>query len=268
MKKIFLQDTCFSHCIYSNNPLPPIQFSEDIEWDRSKNFTEDDFVVYTDRNIPFARDNKNKNIAWLIEPEFLQPEMYRYVKENYFKFNKIFTSDKSLLLLENSILIPYGGCWVTEKEHLIYPKNKLVSIIASGKKELPGHRLRHEIIHDLKDSISVFGNGYNPIKNKIQGLKDYMFHIVVENVKKDFWFTEKLIDCLVTGCVPIYHGCPSIHEFFNPEGFITFDSLHELKLSIDKLNLNLYNSKKDAIEENFVKAKEYLLAEKSVSKYF
>ena len=95
-----------------------------------------------------------------------------------------------------------------------------------------------------------------------------MFHIVVENVKKDFWFTEKLIDCLVTGCVPIYHGCPSIHEFFNSEGFITFDSLHELKLSIDKLNLNLYNSKKDAIEENFIKAKEYLLAEKSVSKYF
>ena len=89
MKKIFLQDTCFLHCIYSNNPLPPIQFSKDIEWDRSKNFTEDDFVVYTDRNIPFARDNKNKNIAWLIEPEFLQPEMYRYVKENYFKFNRL-----------------------------------------------------------------------------------------------------------------------------------------------------------------------------------
>ncbi|NCW37182.1 MAG: hypothetical protein EBV99_04000, partial [Proteobacteria bacterium] len=155
-----------------------------------------------------------------------------------------------------------------KEEHLIYPKNKLVSIIASGKKELPGHRLRHEIIHDLKDSISVFGNGYNPIKNKIQGLKDYMFHIVVENVKKDFWFTEKLIDCLVTGCIPIYYGCPSIHEFFNPEGFITFNTLHELKLNIDKLNSNLYNSKKDAIEENFVKAKQYLLAEKSVSKYF
>ena len=174
MKKIFLQDTCFSHCIYSNNPLPPIQFSEDIEWDRSKNFTEDDFVVYTDRNIPFARDNKTKNIAWLIEPE-----MYRYVKENRFKFNKIFTSDKNLLSLENSILIPYGGCWVTKEEHLIYPKNELVSIIASEKKELPGHRLRHEIIYNLKDSISVFGNGYNPIKNKIQGLKDYMFHVVV-----------------------------------------------------------------------------------------
>lgn len=49
--KLFLKDSCFSHCIYSNNPLPPIQFSEDIEWDRSNNFTNNDLVIYTDNEI-------------------------------------------------------------------------------------------------------------------------------------------------------------------------------------------------------------------------
>ena len=36
MRKIKLIDSCFAHCAYSNNPLPPIQFSDEIEWDREK----------------------------------------------------------------------------------------------------------------------------------------------------------------------------------------------------------------------------------------
>ena len=50
------------------------------------------------------------------------------------------------------------------------------------------------------------------LKDKIDGLRDYRYHFCIENIKRDYWFTEKLIDCFVTGTIPIYWGCPSIFD--------------------------------------------------------
>lgn len=265
--KLFIQDNCFSHCIYSNNPLPPIQFSDNIGWDRSNKFLDSDFVIYTDNEI-FKTRNSNKNIAWLIEPKELQSNTYDYIVKNYFKFYKIFTHDIDLMKLPNSILIPYGGCWIKKEDFLIYPKNKNISIVCSNKNYLSGHKLRHECIDKFKNIIDIYGNGYNPIDYKLKALKDYRYQIVIENTKKDFWFTEKLIDCFVTGTIPIYYGCPSIGDFFNKDGVLTFDSINELKNILENTPENLYEQKKQAIEDNFQIAKKFILAEQSISEYF
>lgn len=265
--KLFLKDSCFSHCIYSNNPLPPIQFSEDIEWDRSNNFTNDDLVIYTDNEIYNIR-NSGKNIAWLIEPKELQPNAYNFVYENYMKFYKIFTHDHELLNLPNAVLIPYGGCWIKKEDFNIYKKTKNISIICSSKTYLSGHKLRHECIEKFKNYIDVYGNGYNSIDYKLKALKKYRFQIVIENSKKDFWFTEKLIDCFVTGTIPIYYGCPSIFNFFNKEGMIIFNTLNELDQIIKNLNENKYNSMLDSVLENYKKANQYILAENNIYKEF
>jgi hypothetical protein len=37
-----------------------------------------------------------------------------------------------------------------------------------------------------------------------------MFHIAVENVKIDNWYTEKISQSFATKTVPIYWGCPNI----------------------------------------------------------
>jgi hypothetical protein len=44
------------------------------------------------------------------------------------------------------------------------------------------------------------------------------FHIVIENIRRDYYFSEKLVTALAAGCVPIYWGCPSIAHFFDSEG--------------------------------------------------
>ena len=204
LKKIYIEDSTFSHCKFSNNPLPPIQESEDIEWDRSSKYTKEDEVIYTDEKILTSRKNSQKDIAWLIEPRKLKPILYDYVEKNHKLFKKIFTHDKDLLHLKNAHLIPYGGCWIKEEDCKIFPKTKNISIIASEKRQLDGHRLRHEVIKIFRNSIDVYGRGYEQIDKKITGLKDYRFHIVIENCKNDYWFTEKLVDCLVTGTIPIY----------------------------------------------------------------
>lgn len=266
--KLFLKDTCFSHCLFSNNPLPPIQFSEEIEWDRSNNFKDSDYIIFTDDEIYNTRNNNQKDIAWLVEPYELQPRNYLYLQNNYNNFFKILTHDSDLLKLPNSYKIPYGGCWIKKQDFKIYDKSKNLSIVCSNKTYLSGHKLRHKVIKSIGNIIDVYGNGYNSISYKLESLQNYKYQIVIENVKKDFWFTEKLIDCFVTGTIPIYYGCPSIHNFFDINGIITFDTVEELIEKINDLKPNHYESKIESIEINFKKAQEYILAESSINKFF
>jgi hypothetical protein len=127
-----------------------------------------------------------------------------------------------------------------------------------------GHRLRHEIITAYPNKMDVFGNGYVGIPEKIIGHRDYMFSVVIENCKRDYWFTEKLIDCLVCGSVPIYWGCPSIGDFFNTDGFIIVDNVNEVGAALNKITPELYDEMKPHIEENFKKAKQFILGENTI----
>jgi hypothetical protein len=124
-----------------------------------------------------------------------------------------------------------------------------------------GHNLRHIIINKYKDSLDVYGGGYNFIENKIIGLKDYRFSITIENIKKDFYITEKLIDCFVTGTVPIYWGCPKLDKFFDMEGIIMFDDLKDIDNIINNLSIETYNKMLTSIKNNFELAKSFFLAE-------
>ena len=263
-KKIFIKDSTFGHCIFSNNPLPPVQFTDKIIWDRSNAYTNEDIVVYTDNFIINSRGNNLKDIAWLIESEELCPDKYLYIKNNYIKFYKIFSHDVDILKLPNSVLIPYGGCWIDKKDFNIYEKNKMICMITSNKNFLSGHELRLKCIEKFKNRFELFGNGYKKIKSKIEVLKDFRFQIVIENSRKDFWFTEKIIDCFVTGTVPIYYGCPSIYKFFNSNGIITFDSLEKLDEILNNINEYEYSKRMPYIIENSIIANKYLLAENSI----
>lgn len=256
MIKLSLKDKSFSHCIYSNNPLPPVSFAKYIDWDR---VTVDDNTIYTDLCINEAPDNST---VWLIEPRELISGIYSYVEANANKFKKIWTHDASVFeKYPNAHFVPLGGCWIKEEDRKIYKKTKMFSIITSSKKYLPGHKMRHEIIEAGGSRIDTFGNGYKYIPYKLEGLREYRYHFVIENVKKDFWFTEKLIDCFMTGSIPIYWGCPSIHKYFNTDGFILFNDLIELKQKLKLCTAEYYESKLPVIKENFEKAKQFILAE-------
>jgi hypothetical protein len=257
MIKLHLRDSSFGHCVYSNNPMPPKTFSKYLEWDRTPGSGDPKSTYYTDYHIKEC----DGGFGWLLEPRELIPELYNYVENNSHKFKEIFTHDRQLIEKIGATFVPFGGCWIDKEDHKVHTKTKNFSIIASGKRQLPGHILRHNIIQASGKNINVYGNGYSPIKDKIEGLKDYRYHFAIENSKKDFWFTEKLIDCLVTGTIPIYWGCPSIFSFFNDDGFIIFDNLTELKEKLKLCTPEYYESKLPAIKENFKLSGKYLLAE-------
>lgn len=256
MINLSLQDKSFSHCIFSNNPLPPTSFAKNIEWDR-RIINED--TIYTDFCINDAPINSR---IWLIEPRELISGIYENVERNASKYKTIWTHDREILNKhKNATFVPLGGCWIKEEDRKIYDKTKNFSIIASSKQYLTGHKLRHEVIKASEGHIDVYGNGYTYIPYKLDGLRDYRYHFAIENCKKDFWFTEKLIDCLQSGTIPIYWGCPSIGKYFNIEGFIIFNDLTELKEKLKYCTAEYYESKKEAIKDNFERSKKFILAE-------
>lgn len=129
-------------------------------------------------------------------------------------------------------------------------------MFASGKKVTIGHTLRHQIAEQLSGKIDIVGGAANtqrvgenhsPWPDKSEFINDYRFQIVIENDSYETYFTEKLTDCFATGTIPIYWGAPDIGNYFNLDGMIILKD--ELDLSI--LNEEYYNSKRDAIKDNF-----------------
>lgn len=248
--KVKIVDIAFSKPPYRS------QFDK-IEWDTSDVTGDEDLVVYVDTMLPQVCPFVKTKIAWLLEPRAIFPRTYDWIKANMQLYDHIFTHDVELLSLSKKCkMVELGACWIKEEDRAIHPKSKLLSIISSEKRITPYHNLRHEIIEQVK--MDVYGIGYNPVENKIVGLKDYMFHVVVENDVRDYWFTEKLIDCFATGAVPIYCGCPSIGNIFDGGGIIKFNTIEELQDIVPKLNRKLYESMRESIGINFQRAHEYL----------
>ena len=166
--------------------------------------------------------------------------------------------------VKNSDLVPIGGCWIPETERIIHKKNKIISIISSNKTFLTGHKLRHEVISKIP-KLDVYGRGYKEIPTKLDGLKDYKFSIAIENDKVDYYFTEKIIDCFITGTIPIYWGCPSIGNFFDINGILTFNTIDELNDIINNLD-NEYEKRFESVKTNFELSKKYLIADDIIYK--
>lgn len=257
--KLHILDNIFSHGKSSSLDNIPTKF--DWVWSIDPNMT-----IFTDNHVHMVDNVPTKTkIAWLVESPSYMKKSNDFVKFNYWKFDKIFTCNREILdSTPNSTLVPIGGCWVSESDRIIHKKNKNISIISSNKNFLPGHKLRHEVISKIKN-IDVYGRGHNEIPNKLDGLKDYKFSISIENDKIDYYFTEKLIDCFITGTIPIYWGCPSIGDFFDINGIITFNSVEELINILNNLD-GEYEKRFESVKKNYTLCKEYLVADDIIYK--
>ena len=260
LPKISIRDNLFAHAYSSSNWFKPTYF----EWD-FKNVS-GDVLFFTDNNLAEADLYGNiKKYAWLVESPAVTPKSYAYIYNNWNKFDKIFTHSKKILERPNANLLPIGGCHIDEKDvSYEHDKTKLVSMMYSFKRFAPGHEIRFQIANTLSDVVSIMGSGQTGRHvPKIESCRDFAFSIVIENCKEDFYFTEKIIDCFLTGVVPIYWGCPSIGNFFNKNGFLTFDSLEEVTKIVRNKNflLDFYVQNMQTIIQNYDTALQYKIAE-------
>ena len=241
---------------------------------------EGDIVIYTDQLIKRIHPNAKKNIALMIESQEYHRDYYNYIEKNNHLFDLVLTFDKKLLDKgENYRLNLYGTTWLNEVYRKLWSKSKMCSLIISNKKITSGHKLRHVIAFLIQQQklnfIDIYGgqyrvlpfttskpfspdHGHSHISNqKILALKDYAFSIVIENCKENYYFTEKIIDCFLSGTIPIYYGCPSIGNFFNEKGILTFSNPKECFDIVRSLTKEKYQEMYPFIKENFERAQNY-----------
>lgn len=87
----------------------------------------------------------------------------------------------------------------------------------------------------------------------------FQFSIIIENSQQKNYFTEKIMDCILTKTIPIYWGCPNISDYFDTTGWIILqtDSIDELKDKLTALTPDYYNKYISIIDKNYETAKQY-----------
>jgi hypothetical protein len=222
-----------------------------------------DIMVYTDDTLAAVETSTAScNIAWLLEPPVIKPSTYEFIRSAYQQFDLVFSYDESLCRLDKRFrFYPYGTTWIPENARRMYAKTKQLSIIASAKTAVPGHRLRHDVVSRLGNRMEVFGRAYRNVVDKTEALADYRYSVAIENSRLDTYFTEKIIDCFLTGTVPVYWGTKSIGKVFDTSGIITFASVEEIEATIGSLSADDYERRLPAIQRNFETAKKHLCLE-------
>lgn len=226
---------------------------------------ETDIVFYQDAKVATENKRGKVKIAWVFEPEEINPITYHHMRHNWREFDYIFTWDKELCRIDSRfIFVPYGSAYINVPYYEIYEKTKNVSIVASAKRFMPGHNMRHAVIERYKGRMDLYGRGYNPIDNLLDAFKDYRFTIVIENTNKDCNLTEKFVSPVLCGTVPIFWGCPSAGEIFDSRGFISFTKIEELEKILPTLTEEKYQEMLPYVQANFETAKKYTLIDNTV----
>lgn len=91
-----------------------------------------------------------------------------------------------------------------------------------------------------------FNNIGSVIKDKVSFIKKYKFTLAFENSSTSGYTTEKLVEPMLAGSIPIYWGNPDVGRDFNPKSFINVSDFINFEAAID------YILKVDAEPERYL----------------
>lgn len=260
-KKIGLVGGGFRHSISEIN-----QMSKYFDWTLRE--SESEFCFFADDGIIRGVSPSKKNYGWLRESKTIIPEYYSWSEKNIHilkeKFIKVFTHDLELSKISDIFELVPCDMKSIFSQGAIYPKKKLVSMISSSKNMCEEHRYRLKMVEKFRNECDLFGNGFNYIEDKKEGLKDYCFSITIENATYPNMISEKLTDCFMTGTIPIYYGINNISDFFDKDGIIELTD----EFKIQHLNFDLYYSKMKSIKKNLEISMNLSLPEDYIYKNF
>lgn len=234
----------------------------EVDFDRPIELFVDNFKGYNPNTNSFK-------ILWVKEAEEIS-HFKSHAIANHKQFDAVITYDEDILKqCDNSFFLEFGTAWVHDFDFKTVKKFQ-VSHLAGFKEITEGHLLRKKVHYKqnritlAKDFyISQHGGVENSFNNKFLGesknpLFESQYHLCIENSRQKNFFTEKLIDCLITKTIPIYWGCDNIENFFDTNGFFIVNSFEEIINICNSLTEETYESKKEYIEKNFELAKKYV----------
>lgn len=217
-------------------------------------------------------------ILVLFEP---YDKLIQTVIDNPGRYTYIFTY-RDEILNSNLNAIFFIAVTMFIRDETVLDKTFSVSTVVGGKNNEAylGYKLRHELwfkrnkitipkdfylsgTKHLKSNLIKTRRGIINAENHKQlgdekhPLFNSMFHIAIENVSINNFFTEKITDCFMTRTVPIYIGARNIGEFFNLDGIICSRSINETIEICNTLTEDDYYSMMPAMEDNLKRAYKY-----------
>lgn len=151
--------------------------------------------------------------------------LFQYKSEYLSLFERSEFTKKDLEKKEGFCSFVVSNCFADDVRAIFFDKLSIYNAISSGG------RFRNNIGGAVSD------------KKAFQA--KHKFAIAFENTSYEGYCTEKLMEALVAGTIPIYWGDPNVAKDFNPEAFInahdykTFDEVVERVKEIDQ-NDDLY----------------------------
>lgn len=224
-------------------------------------------------------DDRKYQIYLQVEPEAIRP-VKQYLLEHGCQYDAILTFDVDVLekWKHAKLFTLYTYTWLEENYYSNIDTSKKqyrISCLVGGKRMTSGHDIRlsmyfnqafftmypftfyRSCAHPLLPEIEN-----NPfLKSKESSAKhelftSFQFHLAIENSRQDNYFTEKLIDCLITKTIPIYYGCPNIGSYFDTRGWILLEQgkPEELLDKCSVLSPSYYSNYTETIDLNYNRA--------------
>ena len=186
-------------------------------------------VIIWNTCMPNIREGvpKENVIGFAYEPIVylgLSNEFIEYAIQHIHKYYIGDTCGLPLPFVEGNCFLPYNA-----PLHALHPKTGCMSLMISQKADQPGHIYRHELANAILQTdlpIDIYGRGcifdmYEQGGSRIKGAFEkyepydgYEFHICIENVQSNHYFSEKIINSLLTNTTPVYLGCKNIDTYF------------------------------------------------------
>lgn len=192
-----------------------------------------DYCVFLNNNIKrsITVDCPPENI-WVFMQEPYHPGLTDWVVERHEPFGRVYThrhDSSAPKYRNNQTALPWHvGKTYDQLRAMAEPpgKNRELSAVVGGARDLPGHRRRFGFIQALKQSgipLDLFGKEVNPIDDKADALEPYRYSLAIENNSNPDMWTEKLADCFLSWTVPFYFGCTNLAAYFPPQSYIPID---------------------------------------------
>ena len=263
-------------------PINLVGWHHDIDYSIIK--SDEDIEIYHSNII---NNNSKKKIYIQPEPDCIC-NMSEHIHKYHDKYDYILLFDTKNFKYKNVIPLIYGTTWIDAADYSNIDttiKEFKISTLCGTKNWTIGHKLRIDLyINQLMLSnypIELFRaplDGHGTINKqilpdinnnktirsehpaKIDLFKTFQFSIVIENCREYGYFSEKIVDCLITKTIPIYYGCENIRDYFKTDGWIileTDDIITELNEKLKVLSSTYYSKYTDTIEQNYQNAIKY-----------
>jgi len=244
----------FCDSIHAKNCLDRISYYDNSQGSPSVSFTSgDDYthVIIWNTAMPKIREGVpiENVIGFAYEPYVylgLTPKFVEYAKQYIHKY---YIGDKFTLpepFVEGNGYLPYNA-----RLPVFKPNVNRMSLMISQKTHQSGHKYRHilanailktdlpiDIYGKKKHKVGlIFSKNDSRIKgefNKYEMYDGYEFHICIENIQSNHYFSEKIINPLLTNTTPVYLGCRNIDNYF-PENVVhlTGEPTQDMQLLTD-----------------------------------